>query len=310
MISIVVPCLNEEEAIPHFYNEIIKISDKMSEYNFEYLFIDDGSTDNTINIILSLAEKDSRVKYISFSRNFGKESALLAGLEHAKGDYIVTMDADLQDPPSLLPQMIDYIINHEYDSVATRRITRKGEPVIRSVCAKMFYRIINRISVAQIVDGARDFRMMTRQMVDAILSMGEYNRFSKGIYGFVGFKTKWIDYENIERVAGNTKWSFWKLFKYSVEGITAFSILPLQISSVLGIILSIFSIIMAGFVVVRALIFGDPVDGWPSLMTVIMMIGGIQLLSIGILGNYMAKTYLETKKRPVYIIKKDNIKKV
>ncbi len=307
MISVIIPCFNEQESIPYFYDEITKVSNQMNEYDFEYIFIDDGSKDKTIDKLIELSQKDTRVKYISFSRNFGKESAIFAGLENSKGDYVVIMDADLQDPPALLPEMMNLIKNEEYDSVATRRVSRKGEPLIRSFFARMFYKIINRISDTDIVDGARDFRLMTRQMVDAILDMKEYNRFSKGIFGWVGFNTKWLEYENVERVAGETKWSFWKLFKYSLEAITAFSILPLQIASVLGVLLSIIAFIMVVFIVIRALIFGDPVSGWPSLMSVIVMIGGIQLLTIGILGNYLAKTYLETKKRPIYIVKNKNI---
>lgn len=307
MISVIIPCFNEQESIPYFYDEITKVSNKMNEHDFEYIFVDDGSKDKTIDKLIELSQKDSRVKYISFSRNFGKESAIFAGLENSKGDYVVIMDADLQDPPALLPEMMNLIKNEGYDSVATRRVSRKGEPLIRSFFARMFYKIINRISDTEIVDGARDFRLMTRQMVDAILDMKEYNRFSKGIFGWVGFNTKWLEYENVERVAGETKWSFWKLFKYSLEAITAFSILPLQIASVLGVLLSIIAFIMVVFIVIRALIFGDPVSGWPSLMSVIVMIGGIQLLTIGILGNYLAKTYLETKKRPIYIVKNKNI---
>ena len=307
MISVIIPCFNEQESIPYFYDEITKVSNQMNEYDFEYIFIDDGSKDKTIDKLIELSQKDTRVKYISFSRNFGKESAIFAGLENSKGDYVVIMDADLQDPPALLPEMMNLIKNEEYDSVATRRVSRKGEPLIRSFFARMFYKIINRISDTDIVDGARDFRLMTRQMVDAILDMKEYNRLSKGIFGWVGFNTKWLEYENVERVAGETKWSFWKLFKYSLEAITAFSILPLQIASVLGVLLSIIAFIMVVFIVIRALIFGDPVSGWPSLMSVIVMIGGIQLLTIGILGNYLAKTYLETKKRPIYIVKNKNI---
>lgn len=307
MISVIIPCFNEQEVIPYFYEEITKISSQMKQYNFEYIFIDDGSKDKTIDKLIELSNKDNRVKYISFSRNFGKESAIFAGLENSKGDYVVIMDADLQDPPALLPEMMNLIENEGYDSVATRRVSRKGEPFIRSLFARMFYKIINRISDTDIVDGARDFRLMTRQMVDAIIDMREYNRFSKGIFGWIGFKTKWLEYENIERVAGETKWSFWKLFKYSLEAITAFSIVPLQIASILGVLLSIIAFIMVVFIVIRALIFGDPVSGWPSLMSVIVMIGGIQLLTIGILGNYLAKTYLETKKRPIYIVKNKNI---
>lgn len=307
MISVIIPCYNEQETIDCFYKEINKISNEMAKYKFEFIFIDDGSNDKTMEKLIHLSNIDSRVKYISFSRNFGKESSIYAGLQHSKGDYIVIIDVDLQDPPSLLPKMMKIIEEEDYDSVATRRVTRKGEPIIRSLFARMFYKLINKISNTDIVDGARDYRLMTRQMVQAILSMEECNRFSKGIFSWVGFKTKWLEYENLKRVAGETKWSFWKLFKYSLEGITAFSIIPLQFASIFGVILSIIAFVMVVFIVIRTLIYGDPVDGWPSLMCVITMIGGIQLLTIGILGNYLAKTYLETKKRPIYIVKRKNI---
>ena len=274
--------------------------------NFEYIFVNDGSADSTLEIIEALAQNDSRVKYISFSRNFGKESAIYAGFSKATGDYVVMMDADLQDPPKLLPEMLKYI-QQGYDSVATRRVTRKGEPPIRSFFARMFYKIINKISDVDIVDGARDYRLMTAQMKDAIVSMQEYNRFSKGIFGWVGFKTKWLEYENIERVAGETKWNFWKLFLYSLEGIIAFSTAPLVLASMFGIIFCFLAFIMILFVIVRTLVFGDPVAGWPSMVCIIFLIGGIQLLCIGIIGQYLSKTYLETKKRPKYIIKDTNI---
>lgn len=305
-ISVIVPCYNEQESLPLFYNEIKKTEEKMHSVCFEYIFVDDGSKDGTLAIIKELAEIDKKIKYISFSRNFGKEAAIYAGFQNCQGDYAVLMDADLQDPPKLLPKMYDYIKNNEYDSVATRRVTRKGEPRIRSFFARMFYKIINKISDADIVDGARDYRLMTRRMIDAILSMSEYNRFSKGIFGWIGFNTKWIEYENIERVAGETKWSFWKLFRYSIEGILAFSIVPLQIASIIGIVFFGISIILIGFLIVRTLVFGDPVAGWPSLACLITLIGGVQLLSIGILGQYLSKTYLETKKRPIYISREEN----
>lgn len=307
LISVIVPCFNEEEALPYFYDEIVKISKLMQDVDFEFIFVNDGSKDKTLSVIKNLAKNDSRVKYISFSRNFGKEAAIYAGFQNCIGDYAVLMDADLQDPPHLLPEMYKAIVEEGYDSVATRRVTRKGEPPIRSFFARAFYKIINRISDADIVDGARDYRLMKRSMVNAILSMAEYNRFSKGIFGWIGFDTKWIEFENVERVAGETKWSFWKLFKYSLEGITAFSVGPLQIASIFGSIFSIIAFIMILMIVIKTLIFGDPVSGWPSTVCIIMLIGGIQLLCIGILGQYLSKTYLETKKRPVYITKETNI---
>ena len=304
-ISVVVPCYNEEESVGLFYKEMSSVAEKM-EYEFEYIFVNDGSSDNTLEILMELSRSDERVKYISFSRNFGKESAIYAGFSKASGDYVVMMDADLQDPPKLLPQMVEYI-QQGYDSVATRRVTRKGEPPIRSLFARMFYKIINKISDVDIVDGARDYRLMTKQMKDAIVSMKEYNRFSKGIFGWVGFKTKWLEYENVERVAGETKWNFWKLFLYSLEGIVAFSTAPHVLASMFGIIFCLLAFIMILFIVVRTIVFGDPVAGWPSLVCIIFLIGGIQLLCIGIIGQYLSKTYLETKKRPQYIIKDSNI---
>lgn len=308
-ISVIVPCFNEEDSLPFFYEETNKVSNEMIEVSFEFLFVDDGSKDQTLSILKEYASKDERVKYISFSRNFGKEAAIYAGLKNSCGDYVVIMDADLQDPPSLLPEMYQAVSEEGYDSAATRRVSRKGEPPVRSFFARLFYKIMNHISDANIMDGARDYRLMNRKMVDTILSMCEYNRFSKGIFGWIGFDTKWIEYENVERVAGETKWSFWKLFKYSIEGITAFSIEPLQIASVFGVLFSFIALIMIIVIIVRTLIFGDPTSGWPSLVCIIMLIGGIQLLCIGILGQYMAKTYLETKNRPIYISKETNINK-
>lgn len=304
-ISIIVPCYNEEEALPLFYAEIDKISKSM-DVNFELLFVNDGSKDKTLLELRKLAKKDERVKYISFSRNFGKEAAMYAGFENSTGDYVAVMDADLQDPPVLLPVMYNAIVEDGYDSVATRRATRKGEPKIRSFFARMFYKIINKISKADIVDGARDYRLMTRQMVDAILSMGEYNRFSKGIFGWIGFNTKWIEYENVERVAGETKWSFWKLFAYSLEGITAFSTVPLTIASVFGILFCLVAFVLIIFIMIRTWCFGDPVAGWPSMVCIIFLVGGVQLFCTGIIGQYLSKTYLETKNRPIYIIKEKN----
>ncbi len=309
MMSVIVPCYNEEESLPFFYEEINRVSKEMHDACLELLFVDDGSKDQTLSILREYAKKDERVKYLSFSRNFGKEAAIYAGLKNSHGDYVAIMDADLQDPPSLLPEMLKAIQEEGYDSAATRRVTRKGEPLVRSFFARLFYKIMNRISDADIMDGARDYRLMNRQMVDAIVSMCEYNRFSKGIFGWIGFDTKWIEYENVERVAGETKWSFWKLFKYSIEGITAFSVEPLQIASVFGVLFSMIALIMIIVIIVRTLVFGDPTSGWPSLVCIIMLIGGIQLLCIGILGQYLSKTYLETKHRPIYISKESNIKK-
>ena len=304
-ISVVVPCYNEEAALPHFLREIRRVADEMARTYpvcFELLFVNDGSRDGTLELLRQSAREDPRVHYISFSRNFGKESALYAGLQHATGDYVATMDADMQDPPALLPEMYEALQSGEYDSVATRRVDRKGEPPIRSFFARCFYKLINRISDTDIVDGARDFRLMRRQMAQAVLSMGEYNRFSKGIYGWVGFRTKWLPYENVERVAGETKWSFWKLFLYSIQGITAFSTAPLAIASVTGVLLCFAAFLMVLYIIVKTLLFGDPVGGWPSLACMVMFMGGVQLLCIGILGQYLAKTYLETKRRPIYII--------
>lgn len=302
-ISIIVPCYNEQEVLPLFYSEITKTAAAMPKTDFEFLFVNDGSTDKTLEMLRELSEKDKRVRYISFSRNFGKEAAMFAGFEHSTGDYVAVMDADLQDPPSMLPEMYRTIKEDGFDSVATRRVTRAGEPPIRSFFARMFYKIINKISNADIVDGARDYRLMTRQMVDSILSMKEYNRFSKGIFGWVGFKTKWLVYENVERAAGETKWSFWKLFLYSLEGITAFSTVPLTIASVFGLLFCLIAFIMIAVIIIRTLIFGDPTSGWPSMICVIFLVSGIQLFCLGIIGQYLSKTYLETKKRPIYIIK-------
>ena len=313
-ISLIVPCFNEEEALPLFYREATRVADSMKEYEFEFLFIDDGSKDRTLEILQELSQKDARVFYLSFSRNFGKEAAMYAGFVNAEGDYIAVMDADLQDPPSLLPEMTAYLESGEFDSVATRRITREGEPKIRSFFARMFYKIINRISDADIVDGARDYRLMKREMTDAIVEMSEYNRFSKGIYGWIGFRTKWLAYRNTERVAGETKWNFWKLLKYSVDGIINFSQVPLTLASWSGIIFTIISLIMVLFIFFRRLLYGDPVAGWASLACILMFLGGIILFCVGIVGQYLAKLYLEVKKRPHYIInktnKKHNLKKI
>jgi len=306
-ISIIIPCYNEEKAIPLFYDEINKIAEQMNTQNFEFIFINDGSKDKTLKKLKNLSVEDKRVKYISFSRNFGKEAAMYAGLKYATGDFITIMDVDLQDPPTLLPVMYKYI-NEGYDIVGSRRVTRKGEPKIRSFFARKFYKIINKLSKVEMVDGARDYRLMTRQVVDSILELKEYNRYSKGLFGFVGFETKWLEYENIERVVGESKWSFWKLFKYAIEGITAFSTTPLVISALIGIIFCFISFIAIIIIIIKTLIFGDPVSGWPSMICILFFVSGIQLFSLGIIGQYLAKTYLETKNRPIYIIKEKNLK--
>ena len=309
-ISIAVPCYNEEPALEPFFAAVSAVAEQMPEVAFEFLFIDDGSRDRTLEKMQELAQRDSRVKYISFSRNFGKEAGIYAGLENATGDYVVVMDADLQDPPALLPEMYRSIKEEGYDCVGSRRVTRKGEPPIRSLFARLFYKLINRMSNAEIVDGARDFQMMSRQVVEAILSMGEYNRFSKGIFGWIGFKKKWLEYENIERVAGETKWSFWQLLLYAIEGIVAFSTTPLVISSVFGLICCAMALVMILVIIARTLIFGDPTSGWPSLVCIMLLLSGIQMLGIGIVGQYLAKTYLETKKRPIYLVRQTNIGKL
>ena len=309
-ITIAVPCYNEEPALEPFFTAVTAVAGEMPETEFEFLFIDDGSRDRTLEKIQELARRDSRVKYISFSRNFGKEAGIYAGLENASGDYVVIMDADLQDPPALLPEMYRSIKEEGYDCVGSRRVTRKGEPPIRSFFARQFYKLINKLSDAEIVDGARDFQMMNRQVVEAILSMGEYNRFSKGIFGWIGFRKKWLEYENIERVAGETKWSFWKLFLYAIDGIVAFSTTPLVISSVFGLICCALALVMILVIIARTLIFGDPTSGWPSLVCIMLLLSGIQMLGIGIVGQYLAKTYLETKKRPIYLVRQTNIGKL
>lgn len=307
LISVIVPCYNESEALPIFYREIDRVSAGLKNHSLELIFVDDGSKDDTVNIMKELAAKDERVKYISFSRNFGKEAAMFAGMEKSSGDYVAIMDADLQDPPSLLPQMIEAIEREGYDCAATRRVTRKGEPPVRSFFAKMFYKMMSKISKTDMVDGARDFRLMTRQFVNAVLEMKEYNRFSKGLFGWVGFKTKWIPYENVPRAAGQTKWSFFKLLLYSIDGIVAFSTAPLAISVILGLLFCVVAFAFIIFIVARTLMFGDPVAGWPSTICIISLIGGIQLFSIGILGEYLSKAYLETKSRPIYICRETNI---
>lgn len=303
LISVVIPCFNEEEAIPLMYNEL-EIVTKNITAEFEYIFVNDGSKDNTLNILRALSNSDNnRVKYISFSRNFGKEAALYAGLKKAKGDYVVVMDVDLQDPPEMLVEMYELIKNEDYDCIGARRISREGEPIIRSFFAKKFYNVINRISDTEIVDGARDYRLMTRQMINAILQMTEYNRFSKGIFSWVGFNTKYLEYKNKERAVGETTWSFWGLLKYSLDGIVAFSEAPLAFSSIVGIISFVVSIVLALVVSIRTIIFNNPTSGWTSLVVIILALGGLQLLCLGIIGKYLGKTFLETKKRPIYIVK-------
>lgn len=306
LLSVIVPCYNEEENVADFYTELMKNEPFFREKNLEVevLYIDDGSKDRTVEEVKKLREADERVHLVSFSRNFGKEAGMYAGLEKSKGDYVVLMDVDLQDPPSLLPEMLSYM-EQGYDSVATRRVSRKGEPPIRSLFARMFYRLMKHISRTEIMDGARDYRLMTRQMVDAILQMQEYNRFTKGIYGWVGFRTKWIEYENVERTKGETKWNFWKLLLYSLEGITAFSTVPLSIASFMGVLFCLLAFILIIFIIVRTSIFGDPVSGWPSLVCIISLISGVQLFCMGIIGQYLAKTYMEVKKRPIYIVKEE-----
>lgn len=312
-ISIVVPCYNEEEALPLYYEAMLPVLETLRAQgaDVDFVFVDDGSKDGTLRVLRTLHEKDGRCGYVSFSRNFGKEAAMYAGLQHAKGDYVAVMDADLQDPPEMLPDMLRILeespADDPVDCVGTRRTDRKGEPPIRSFFARCFYRLINKISKTEIVDGARDYRLMTRRMVDAILSLSEYNRFSKGIFSWVGFKTRWLEYVNRERVAGETKWSFRKLFLYSIDGITAFSTAPLAIASFSGMAICAVSFIALLFVFIRALVFGDPVAGWPSMICIILFLGGVQLLGIGILGQYLAKTYLEVKNRPQYVLQEKNV---
>jgi len=306
MLSIVVPCYNEEKAIPIFLVEITKVLSVMKSVDYELIFVDDGSCDSTLSVLRNYSEINCHVQYISFSRNFGKDAAMLAGLEKVSGDYIAIMDVDLQDPPDLLPEMYQAIIVEGFDCVATRRNTRKGEPIIRSFFARKFYSLINKISHTEIVDGARDYRLMTRQVVDAILSLKEYNRFSKGIFGWVGFKTKWISFGNLPRAAGTTKWSFRKLLLYAIDGIIGFSTAPLSVASISGILFCVLSFLGAIFVFIRALLFGDPVAGWASTACIVLFASGIQLFCVGILGQYLAKNYMETKQRPIYIIKEAN----
>ena len=309
-ISVIISCYNEEKSVPLFYKKMEEVAKEIENAEFEYIFVDDGSKDNTLNIVKLLRENDSKVRYISFSRNFGKEAAMYAGLEAATGNYVTLMDADLQDPPELLKEMVNIIRTEDYDQVATRRVTRKGEPLIRSFFSRMFYKIIDKFTDFEMVDGARDYRLMKSEVKDAIISMKEYNRYSKGLFSFVGFKTKWLEYQNVKRVAGETKWSFWKLFKYALEGITAFSTAPLAMASILGCICCFIAIVFIILIIVKTLVFGDPTSGWPSLACIIIFIGGVQLLSLGIIGQYLSKTYLEVKNRPVYIVRETENKTI
>lgn len=309
MISIIIPCYNEEDALPVYYQEMSKIMAEMSEVKFELLFVDDGSSDRTLELLKDFNHKDPRCKFLSFSRNFGKESAIYAGLKNARGDYVATMDVDLQDPPGLLPEMYRILKEEDYDSVATRRATRTGEPKIRSLLSELFYKFINKISKTEIVNGARDYRLMDRMMVDAVLKMSEYNRFSKGIFGWIGFRTKWLEFQNVERSAGETKWSMKKLFFYSLEGITGFSVAPLALASIAGIVFCILAFLMIAVIIFKTLIWGDSVSGWPSLVCIIFLVSGIQLFCTGILGEYLAKTYLETKHRSIFILKDSSFTK-
>ena len=307
-INLIVPCYNEEESIPIYYEEIKKIRNELKDKKIEIIFINDGSTDNTLSILKKLARGDKLVKYISFSRNFGKEAAMLAGLEASTGDYVTVMDVDLQDPPELLKEMVRLIEEEGYDIVGTRRVTRKGEPKIRSFLARKFYKLINKMSDVEMVDGARDYRLMTRQVVDSILRLKEYNRYSKGLFSYVGFNTKWLEYENVQRVAGETKWSIWKLFMYAIEGIVSFTTIPLTLATMIGFIFCIVAFVMIIFIIIKTLVYGDPTAGWPSMVCIIFLVSGVQLLCIGVIGEYLSKMYLEIKNRPIYIVKESNIK--
>lgn len=306
-LCIVVPCYNEEQVLPVFYKEIKKVLPKLEDVQPKLLFIDDGSKDGTLVCLERLSKDDNIVKYISFSRNFGKEAAIYAGLQYSDCDYTVIMDADLQDPPALLEEMLQAVLQEGYDSVATRRVSRKGEPPIRSFFARRFYRLMHKISKTELVDGARDYRLMNRKFVNALLELKEYNRFSKGLFGWIGFKTKWLEYENVERAAGESKWSFWSLLVYAVEGIVAFSTMPLVIATIVGLLCCLLAFAGTVFVVIRKILFGDPIQGWASTVSILLTIAGIQLFCTGILGQYLAKTYLETKKRPIYIVDKKHI---
>jgi glycosyltransferase involved in cell wall biosynthesis len=304
-ISIIIPCYNEEKALPIFFEEMkkVELKDFTNVAELEYIIVNDGSKDKTLDIIKSIKKENENVRYISFSRNFGKEAAMYAGLKYSTGDYVTIIDADLQDPPSLLKKMYDMIKTQEYDIIGTRRKNRKGEPILKSIFSILFYKFMNRISDVEVVDGARDYKLMTRKVVDSIISFGEYNRYSKGLMGAVGYNTKWIEYNNVKRVAGKSKWSFWKLFRYAIEAITSFSTAPLMFASFLGILFCIVAFIAILVIIIKTLVFGDPTTGWPSLACIITFIGGVQLFAIGIIGQYLAKTYLEVKNRPIYIIK-------
>ena len=307
-IDLIVPCYNEEDSIPLFYEEIKKVRKSLKAI-IEIIFINDGSSDRTLDVIKKIAKSDKFVKYISFSRNFGKEAAMLAGLEASNANYTTVMDVDLQDPPELLPEMVRLIEEEGYDVVGTRRVTRKGEPVIRSFFARLFYKLINNMSKVEMVDGARDYRLMTKQVVNSILKLKEYNRYSKGLFSYVGFKTKWLEYENVQRVAGETKWSFWKLFIYAMEGIVAFTTAPLTIAAVIGILFCLIAFIMIIVIIIKTIIFGDPTSGWPSMTCIIFLVSGVQLLCIGVIGEYLSKMYLEVKNRPIYVVKESNMEK-
>lgn len=308
-LSIIIPCHNEQEVLLRTYQECCRALEKL-QIIYEIIIIDDGSKDKTLLICKEICVIDENVRYISFSRNFGKEAAIYAGLKNANGEYVVIMDADMQDPPTMLPVMYEILQKKEYDCVATRRANRAGEPKLRSFLSRLFYRVIKSISKIEIIDGARDYRMMSRRMVDAVLSMTEYNRFSKGLFGWVGFKTKWIEYDNLERIAGKTKWNLWKLCKYAIDGIINFSDIPLSVASYFGIIMTLISFVLLAFLFIRRLIFGDPVAGWASIVCIIIFLGGIQLLCLGIIGQYLARTYMEVKNRPQYVIAESNVEKV
>lgn len=310
LLSIIIPCYNEEPALDIVCSAIAGVMIPLVKYQYEILLVNDGSTDATLKVMKSLAAQDERIKYLSFSRNFGKEAAIYAGLTNAKGDYVVMMDADMQDPPVLLPQMLSILEEEEYDCVAARRVNRTGEKRIRSFCGRVFYKIISKVTNINIADGARDYQMMTRQMMNSVLALTEYNRFSKGIFEWVGYKKKWLEYENVERSAGETKWSLGKLIWYSLEGIVNFSNMPLMISSYLGLLMTVISVLAIIFIVVRKLLFGDPVDGWASQVCIITFVGGIQLFCIGIMGQYLSRVYSEVKKRPHYIIQEANMEDI
>ena len=311
LVSLMVPCYNEEEALPYLYDALCKVMEECSKYEYELIFVNDGSRDKTLSVLKDMAEKDSRVHYVSFSRNFGKEAAMYAGLAAAKGEWIGLLDADMQDPPSLLPEMFQALENDECDIIATRRVSRKGEPPIRSWFARRFYHLINKFTDVEIVDGARDFRVMKRPVVDAILSLGERQRFSKGIFAWVGFRTKWLEFENVERVAGETKWSFWKLFRYAIEGIVSFTTAPLRIAMIVGFLTSLGAFVYLVYYFIHALIYQtwEKAAGYPSLLSFMLFLGGMILMALGIIGEYLAKTYIEVKKRPLYVIAEDNIEK-